>query len=486
MDAKTHAAGKVTSKLPIYHQSIDWDAFFEEYPVPDVYEQTVYRWMPEQIRAHQNKKFMEVMKKGWGNEFYRERWEAAGLKSDEIKSLDDIRKLPLFNSDDIKDNQQKHPPFGSFNGEGLKYLADTPLKMQTSGGTTGKPRPTLFGPVEWEINGLSMARALYIQGGRPGDVCQIPSTCSLANLGWCIYIACHSYLGMLPLTTGSGVVTASRRQMEIAHDFGTNVWLSFPEYMTQLAKVYRDDFGKDVRDLNTKLITSFLGPDIEDSLRDQIEALWGCDVYDNYGTHEIGLGAFECKEKDGLHFMEDTLFFEIVDTETNEPVKDGEAGNLIVTCLHRSIPPVIRFNLRDLARIKHTGQCACGSHFRRMDKFLGRSDDMVKLRGVNVYPMGCLPAIKSDPRTTGEWICVVDRFERDGVLREEMTVRVEVSKNAGSVQGLREHLEKRLQNDLAVKVTVELTKEGDLAELANLGREGKPKRLLDRRNQKKT
>jgi phenylacetate-CoA ligase len=327
-----------------------------------------------------------------------------------------------------------------------------------------------------------MARALYIQGGRPGDVCQIPATCSLANLGWCIYVACHSYLGILPLTTGSGVVTASRRQVEIAQDFGTNLWLSFPEYMTQLAKVYRDEFGKDVRDLRTRLITSFLGPDTENTLRNQVEQLWGCDVYDNYGTHEIGLGAFECKEKDGLHFMEDTLFFEIVDTESGNPVPDGEAGNLVVTVLHRKIPPVIRFNLRDLCRIKYTAQCGCGSHFRRMDKFLGRSDDMVKLRGVNVYPMGCLPAIKSDPRTTGEWVCVVERFERDSVIRDEMTVRVEVSKTADTRDGLKETLEKRLQNDLSVKVAVELVSEGELAEIANLGREGKPRRLVDRRN----
>ena len=476
---------KAATKLPIYHHALDWDAFYGEYPVPDVYEQTVYRWTPKEIRQYQNRKFLELVAHGWTNDFYRERWSAAGLKPGDIKSLDDITRLPMFNSDDIKTNQQAHPPFGTFHGPGLKYLETTPLKMQTSGGTTGKPRPTLFGPVEWEINGLSMARALYIQGGRPGDVCQIPATCSLANLGWCIYTACQNYLGILPLTTGSGVVTASRRQMEIAHDFGTNVWLSFPEYMTQLAKVYRDDFGQDVRDLKTKLITSFLGPDTEDTLRRQVEDLWGCDVYDNYGTHEIGLGAFECKEKDGLHFMEDTLFFEVVDTETGQPVPDCEPGNLVVTVLHRKIPPVIRFNLRDLARIKYTDQCKCGSHFRRMDKFLGRSDDMVKLRGVNVYPMGCLPAIKSDPRTTGEWVCIVERFERDGVIRDEMTVRVEVSKTAGSQDGLKEMLEKRLQNDLGVKVAVELAAEGQLAEIANLGREGKPKRLVDRRNVKK-
>ena len=119
-----------------------------------------------------------------------------------------------------------------------------------------------------------------------------------------------------------------------------------------------------------------------------------------------------------------------------------------------------------------------------MDKFLGRSDDMVKLRGVNVYPMACLRAIKSDARTTGEWICVVDRFERDGVIRDEMTVRIEVQRSVTNVDGLKGYLEKRLQEDLGVKVTVELVEEGSLADVANLGREGKAKRLLDRRFQK--
>jgi phenylacetate-CoA ligase len=116
-----------------------------------------------------------------------------------------------------------------------------------------------------------------------------------------------------------------------------------------------------------------------------------------------------------------------------------------------------------------------------MDKFLGRSDDMVKLRGVNLYPMACLPAINSDNRTTGQWICVVDRHERGGVLRDEMIVKIEVRRDAGSIEGLSEMLAKRLQADLGVKVPVELVEEGSLAELANIGREGKARRLLDRR-----
>jgi phenylacetate-CoA ligase len=266
--------------LPIYHKSIDWDAFFAEYAVPDVFERTVYRWPRERLRAFQNTRFMRLMQIGWRNEFYRRRWSAAGVEPGDVRSIDDIAKLPTYTSDDVKSDQQDAPPFGVFNGNAAELLKRMPVKVQTSGGTTGKPRATLYGVRDWEMNGLTQARVMYIQGARPGDVAQIPSTCSLANLGWCVYKACHDYLGVLPLTTGSGVVTSSRRQLELAFDWGTNIWWSFPEYLMQLAKVCRDELGRDVRELNTKMLGAYLGPDLDNSLRRQLEELWGCPVYD--------------------------------------------------------------------------------------------------------------------------------------------------------------------------------------------------------------
>lgn len=469
------------STLPIYHTSIDWDAFFTKWPVPDVFERDRFRWPREKLRAFQNERFMELMQVGWANEFYRAHWTAAGVRPEHIRSIDDITRLPAYTSDDVKRDQDQHPPFGHFHGDVLHEAKRTPLKLQTSGGTTGKPRLTLYRTEEWEMNGLTQARAMYIQGARPGDVVQIPATNSLANLGWCVYKACHDYLGVLPLTTGSGIVTSSRRQLEIAFDLGTNIWVSFPEYLTQLAKVARTELGRDVRELKTKFLGCFLGPDLDNSLRRHLEELWGCPVYDLYGTNEMGGAGFECTYQDGLHVMEDTIFLEIADLDTEEPVQDGERGNMVITILHRHLPPVIRYNVRDLARIVSNEPCRCGGCFRRMDKFLGRSDDMVKLRGVNVFPMACLPAVKSDPRTTGEWICVVDRQAQDGVIRDDMTVRVEMQRGAERPDELRAKLEKRLQADLGVKVAVELVDEGSLAEVANLGREGKAKRLLDRR-----
>lgn len=471
-----------TSSLPIYQRSIDWDQFFSEYPVPDVFERTVYRWSADQIRACQNSRFVELIRHAWGNEFYNRLWTAAGLEPGDIRSIDDLVKLPIFTSDDIKDDQAANPPFGLIHLEGTAGMGHEPRKLQTSGGTTGMPRPTLYGPIEWEMNGLSFARGLYIQGARPGDVLQNPATASLANFGWCVYKACHDYMGILPLTTGSGVVTPSRRQLELAFKWGTNIFTSFPEYLMHLAQVAKEELGRDVRELNMRFVQSFLGPDVDNSLRHQLESLWGCPVYDHYGLHEFGLGGFECKHQNGLHLMEDASIFEVVDTETGEPVAPGATGNLVVTILYRRVLPIVRMNVRDLIRIEHSDRCDCGSCFRRMSKLLGRSDNMVKLRGVNVYPMACLPAVNSDQRTTGEWFCLVDRTVVDGSPRDEMTVQVEVRRSASNRDGLKEHLEQWLHTDLGVRLIVELVEEGSLAEIACLGREGKPRRLLDRRN----
>ncbi len=470
------------SLLPTYRYSFDWDAFYQRYPLPDVFAQTVYRWPREQIEALQNQRFLEVMQVGWKNPFYQALWRQAGLAPGDIRSLADIGRLPTYNSDDLKTDQQLHPPFGLLPGyESLQHhLQHAPVKLQTSGGTTGKPRNTLHGTTEWEWNSLGAARALYLQGMRPGDIMQIPATCSLANLGWAMYKACHDYLGVMPVTPGSGLVTASRRQVEVAFDSGVNCWMSFPEYLLRLAQTAREEFGRDIRELNTKMITSFLGPDTEGTLRAQIESLWGCPVYDNYGTNEVGEGAFECSERNGLHFMEDAMYFEILDTETGEPVAPGQVGNLVVTVFHRTLMPTIRFNLRDLGRLVSAERCACGSHFRRMDHFLGRSDNMVRLRGVNVYPMACLPAVRSDPRTTGEWLCEALTVQTDAGPRDEMIVHVEVGAQAGPLGGLREHLEARLKSDLGVSVEVKLVEQGRLDTVANLG-EGKANRLLERR-----
>jgi phenylacetate-CoA ligase len=473
------------SQLPIYRNAIDWEWFDREFPAPDVFAKTIFKWPYERVRALQNLRFLAIMEVGWKNAFYQKLWRSHGIERGDICSIDDLGKLPTFNSDDIKSGQTEATPFGTIAGiEPTSELRKQPLKLQTSGGTTGKARPTLYGVVEWELNGLQIARSHYLQGARPGDIIQIPATCSLANLAWSHYHAAHNYLGAMPLTTGSGVVTPSRKQVELAFDYGTTVFVSFPEYLTTLAAEARKGLGRDPRELKLKYITTYLGPDLENSLRNELENLFGCPVYDNYGTHEISHAAFEAEDKNGMYLMEDCIHIDFIDTETGAPVSTGEVGNMVATSLYRHVVPLIRFNLRDLGRLLPHRKTDLGSEFRRIDRFLGRSDSMVKIRGTNVYPMACLNAVKSDGRTTGEWVVFADRHVRDSVIRDELTVQVEVRGDAGNIEGLQDYLEKRLLADLGLKVAVELVDEGALREVANLGREGKPRRLLDRRHLK--
>ena len=466
------------SSLPLYREALDWDAFAQKYPAPDVFEETIFQWSSQKIREWQNERFLEAVQVAWDNSFYQKLWGEAGIRREDIRSLNDITKLPVFTSGDIKADQDAHPPYGLIHGDVRKITRAKPLKLQTSGGTTGKPRLTLNGPLEWELNGLTRARAYYVNGARPGDVVQITFTNSLANAAWCNYKACHDYLGIIPVTSGSGVVTSSRRQLETAFDCGTTIWASRPEYLTRLAQVARDELGRDVRELKTKFITSGLGPDLDGSLRGRLQELWGCPVYDRYGTNEMGVGAFECNHQDGMHLMEDVTYFEILDVESNRPVSGQEPGNLVATLFYRNVMPLIRYNIRDLVRFKPAGQCACGSHYRRIDHLLGRSDTMVKLRGVNVYPQACQPAVISDSRTTGQWVCFVDRIVNNGLMQDEMVVQVEVKRNIHDSSGLKEHIEQRLHADLGVRITVELVGHGSLDDY---WRDSKPKLMVDRR-----
>jgi phenylacetate-CoA ligase len=467
--------------IPYYYKSIDFEALVREYPPPEEFARGVYLWGRKELDELQNRRFLAIVEHAWGNPFYRRKWEAHGLRTGDIKSKEDITRLPMVAVEDFKEAIQAQPPFGEHQALHTRDAARIPIKIQSSGGTTGVPRPTFFTPWEWEIQGLQGARALYVLGARPGDVMQIPATLSTANLGWFFYLACMHWLSIVPVTTGSGNVTPSRRQLEVAFQWGTNLWAGFPEYLLHLASVAAQE-GFDLARLQTRFISTFLGPDLDGSLRKMMEAAWHCPVYDNYGTHEIGQGSFECPHKAGLHIMEDMFILEVADVDTNEIVPTGERGNLVVTSFYRRHPPLVRYNLRDYIRLVSDGtqRCACGSYFKRMDHFLGRSDDMVKLRGTNVFPMACVGAVTGDDRTTGEWLCVVERKTAGLDMRDEMTVQVEVKAGIADPAGLKAKLEDRLKSDLGVRVIVELVAAGSLASYT-YGREGKAKRLIDRR-----
>ncbi len=251
---------------------------------------TIWRWSSDNVRALQNERFLEIVAVGWSNPFYRRRWSEAGLKPGDIRSIDDIGLIPTYNTDDIKDDQAQAPPFGTAAGVGnvRDYLKAAPSKGAVQ---RRHDRQTAI-HATWP-RGMGRSRAVVgafalFTRCTSGDVVQLPATCSLSNLAWGMYNGCHNYLGAMPITTGSGIVTPTRKQLELAFDLGTNVWVSFPEYLMRLASVCQAELGRDIGELKTKLVATFLGPDLDGTLRKELEEAWNCPVYDQYGTNELG------------------------------------------------------------------------------------------------------------------------------------------------------------------------------------------------------
>lgn len=474
-------------EVPYYWKSMDWDRFMADYPPPPMFGRTTGRLSDDEMHSLQNERFMARVAEGWNVAFYKDLWGGAQLESGDIRSIDDIERIPTFTSDDLKAAIAEAPPFGSHHPIGREDFGRFPLKIQTSGGTTGMPRTTLFDQVAWEVQGVQFARALWAQGARPGDIIQIPFTTALGNAAWSAYVGVHYWLGGVPVTSGSGVVTPSTRQIEFAKFWGTNVWMAFGggEYMLKLYEAALE-LGIDVKkDLPTKFVHAYLGVDEEGSMRKLLQDTWGVPAYDNYGTHEIGIVAFECVHQNHMHINEDTVVFQVQDVDTNQSVPNGEPGNLVATSLHRSVPLIIRYNLRDRLKQFDREECACGLRTAKLSGFLGRTDEMIKLRGQNVYPRAPQEAILQDTRTNGEYLCVVtNEIGPHGPRLEEMTIRIERRDTTVDPTPLREDLITLLHNVLGVRVGVEIVDPDELTQWTNLGREGKVKRLLDLRTVK--
>ena len=463
-----------------YWQSIDWPKLTRDYPPPPDYWRTTGRLSADAMRKLQDERFLARVAEAWQVPFYQRRWRAAGLTPGDIRSLDDIEKIPTFTSDDLKEAIQSGPPYGDHHPIGRAGFADAMVKIHTSGGTTGLPRVTLFDPVALEVQGIQAARALYAQRARAGDIIQITYTTAIQNAGWTWLSGAYNWLGASPITAGAGNVTSSERQLEYALAWGTNGWISRGEYLARLVEVAKAT-NFDLHALPTRHIHSHLGPDTEGFLRRQLEEAWGAKVFDNYGTHEVGLLSFECEAQDRMHINEDTAYVELADVDTGAPLPLGSRGNVVVTSLHRSMPPIIRYNLRDLLIAYDREECSCGLCTRKLSTFLGRSDEMVKLRGTNVYPMACQNAVVKDPRTTGEFICFATAKGEGLMRREEMTVRIERRSPDIDADVLAEDLRNELHKDLGVRVDVEIVDADTLAEFTGLGRQSKVRRLLDLR-----
>jgi len=460
--------------VPYYWQALDFAKLTAEYPPPPYFYESVYRMPRDALRTLQQQRFLAQMQRAWEIPFFQRHWNNAGMARGDIKSLDDLVKIPPYTVHDIRASIERNPPFGDFMGVSPADGAHMPLVLQTSGGTTGLPRPMLYAPQDRETMAILGGRRLSMQGVRPGDRVLVTYSLGLTNGGFMGREAIWKYSGALPVMTGSGTSTPTRRQIEIAKAWGINVILGFPAYLRHMAIVARDEMGIDPKSLKLKVLGSHLG--VED--RKVIEHLWGAPCMDSYGINETGMVASECSHQDGMHIHEDAVIIEICDPETAQPVPTGERGNMFITSLYKYSAPQIRFNVNDVSALR-TGQCACGSTLQRLDKIFGRADNMIKLRGVNVFPEAVGALVSEDARCTGEYFCVVERVGAAGT--EEMTVMVELKDASTASDAVRDDLDRRFKEGLGVKCKVVSVSRGGLDSYTGVSQNSKIKRVLDRR-----
>jgi phenylacetate-CoA ligase len=322
-----------------------------------------------------------------------------------------------------------------------------------------------------EAGAILMARALYMQGVRPGDVVLNAWAYSTHNGAFAFDEALHKWLNCVVVTTGTGNVTSSRRQVELAHQYQATAILTTGDYMMHLANVAREMGLDPQRDFNIRAL-----PNIGD--RAKLEATWGVPNYQSYGFHEVQWVAVECPARQGLHVFEDAFVVQVVDKETGELVPDGEPGSVCITEIYKTGSPQFRYNIMDLSVLYPRERCACGSWLRRMGPFAGRADNMVKLRGVNVWPEALGEIALDDPRLSGEYFVRATR-ERD---RDEMTVHVATGASTSEYEDIRTKAEARLKERLGVRIAVEPAALGALDEWTEIHSSPKPKRFRDERN----
>ncbi len=456
-----------------YFNSVDWAAMQSDHPVGEDFIAFAQKSCDE-IRAHQEKLFARLMDRAWQTGFYRRLWGAQGIEPGDIRGLEDLHKLPVFDKSDIMASIAEHPPFGDFAGfEGYGPGARPPVIMHTTSGTTGTPQVLLFGPKSREVQNLLLGRLYRFQGLRPDDVVHSVYGHGMINGGHYVRESVIHWTSSIFMSAGTGVETRSIRQVQLMKDFGATVIVGFADYIKKLARVAVEEGIDPVRDLKIRMVSGHLGREDKQALS---EAWGGAACFDWYGVGDTGCIAGEGPDRDGLYVMEDAQFLEVCDIDTGAPVADGEGGDMVVTCLYKDdIYPIIRFNTHDVTAVR-PGESQLGLNFRRVEGFLGRSDNMVKIRGINIFPQAMGPVLEEHPAFAGEFICKAVRDEQG---RDEFTVHAEVTgERSGEVVS---DLSAILKRAIGIEIGVELAAPGELAPLTQTEVRQKPIRLIDER-----
>ena len=425
--------------------------------------ETLTRAQIEKLQYERLQKTLEHCYRG--SAFYKARFDRLGIRPSDIRSLDDLHKIPFTTKQDLRDTY----PFG---------IASVPLeacaRLHSSSGTTGNPTVILHSKRDLEQWAEAVARCLWMVGCRPSDIFQNSSGYGMFTGGLGFQYGAER-LGMLTVPAGAG---NTLRQIKFFKDFRTTVVHAIPSYASRLYEVMVEQGIDPRRDLALKTLVIGAEPHSEDT-RKRIEEMLGVKAYNSFGMSEMcGPGvAFECPEQNGMHIWEDYYIVEIVDPDTLEPVPDGEIGELVLTTINREAMPLLRYRTRDLTRIL-PGDCPCGRVHKRLDRMKGRSDDMIILKGVNIFPIQIETVLMQFKELASDYLITMETLEDN----DAMTVDVELSEmfidDYAALQRLEKEITHRLRDEILITPRVRLVPKGSLPKS-----EGKAVRVKDLRKQ---
>ena len=395
--------------------------------------------------------------------FYHDRMKAQKVHPDDIRELSDIRKLPFMFKKDLRDNYPNRI-FTATREELVRY--------HVSSGTTGKPTVVGYTQKDIDMWSTSIARGLTAIGLGRGDVIQVSYGYGLFTGGLGLHYGAER-IGATVLPTSVG---NTERQVELMQDLEVTAIACTPSYLLHIGEV-AEKIGIDIKK-DTHLKAGILGAEPwTENMRKRMEDWLGIKAYDIYGTSELSGPMFtECAEQNGFHIWSDIAFVEVIDPKTGEPLEPGEKGELTLTMLQKEALPMIRYRIGDISSVDEE-TCPCGRTSPRINRIQGRVDDMLIIRGINVFPSQVEYTLMTIPEV-GEHFQIV--VERNGAL-DDMLVRVELTKESFSdkindLMKIRQNVEHRLRNALNVAVDVELVEPGSLPRF-----EGKSKKVIDKR-----
>ena len=394
--------------------------------------------------------------------YYNQLFKKISFDPTEVRTLEDIQELPFTSKNELRE----HYPYGF-----LAVPRDEIVRMHSSSGTTGRPIVVFHTMRDIENWANLVARSIYMAGARRSDVFQNTMGYGLFTGGLGFHYGAEK-IGMMVIPSGPG---NSQRQIALMREFDTTAVHILPSYALHLLDVFEElslDPKKDV-----KLRIAFIGAEPHsEEMRKKIEASYDIDAFNSYGLSEMnGPGvAFECPEKNGLHVWEDSFLLEIIDPKTLKPLSDGEEGEVVFTTLNREGMPFIRYRTRDLAYV-YQESCPCGRTHRRISRIKGRDDDMLIIKGVNMFPMQIETILMKFPEIGRNYQIILETKEH----MDELTIEVEILSPADDMrvyEQLRRHIAEALRDEVLVTPKINLVQPGTIKRA-----EGKAVRVIDKR-----